>query len=50
VAIVPPERWGGMDINDCHSAWGNLKTLISSLHHYKNNACFFSLIGGFFNF
>jgi hypothetical protein len=34
VAIVPLERWGTMDRNDCHTAWGNLKTLISSLHHY----------------
>jgi hypothetical protein len=43
VAIVPPERWGEMDRNDCHTAWGNFKTLISSLHHYTNYACFFSL-------
>jgi hypothetical protein len=43
VAIVPPKRWGKMDRNDCHTAWGNFKTLISSLHHYKNYACFFSL-------
>jgi hypothetical protein len=41
VAIVPPERWGKMYINNCHTAWGNFKTLIYSLHHYKNNACFF---------
>jgi hypothetical protein len=38
VAIVPPKRWGEMDRNDCHTAWGNFKTLISSLHHYKNYA------------
>jgi hypothetical protein len=38
VAIVPPERWGKMDRNDCHRAWGNFKTLISSLHHYINYA------------
>jgi hypothetical protein len=48
VAIVPPERWGKMDRNDRHTAWGNLKTLISSLHHHKNYACFFSLFD-FFN-
>jgi hypothetical protein len=42
VAIVPPERWGKMDRNDCHTAWGNFKTLISSLHHSKNYACSFS--------
>jgi hypothetical protein len=42
VAIVPPERWGKMDRNDCHTAWENLKTLCSSHHHYKNNACFFN--------
>jgi hypothetical protein len=36
-----------MDRNDCHTAWGNFKTLISSLHHYKNYACFFSLFGFF---
>ncbi len=47
VAIVPPERWGKMDRNDCHTAWGNFKTLISSLYHYKNYACFFSLFGFF---
>jgi hypothetical protein len=44
VAIVPPERWGKMDKNDCHTAWGSFKTLISSLHHSKNYACSFSLI------
>jgi hypothetical protein len=44
VAIVPPERWGKMDRNDCHTAWGNFKTLISSPHHYKNNAWFFLVI------
>jgi hypothetical protein len=38
VAIVPPETWGKMDRNDCHTA------LISSLHHSKNYACSFSLI------
>jgi hypothetical protein len=41
VAIVPPDRWGKMDKNDCHTAWGSL---ISSLHHSKNYACSFSLI------
>jgi hypothetical protein len=46
-AIVPTERWGKMDRNDCHTAWGNFKTLFSSLHHYKNYACSFSLIGFF---
>jgi hypothetical protein len=25
VAIVPPERWGKMDRNDCHTAWGTLR-------------------------
>jgi hypothetical protein len=44
VAIVPPERWGKMDRNDCHTAWGSFKTLISSLHYSKNYACPFSLI------
>jgi hypothetical protein len=48
VAIVPPKRWGKMDRNDCHTAWGNFKTLISSLYHYKNYACFFSIFGFFF--
>jgi hypothetical protein len=43
VAIVPPKRWGKMDRNDGHTAWGNFKTLISSLYHYINYACFFSL-------
>jgi hypothetical protein len=43
VAIVPPKRWEKMDRNDCHTEWGNFKRLISSLHHYKNNARFFSL-------
>jgi hypothetical protein len=33
VAIVPPERWGKTDRNDCHTARGNSKTLIYSLHH-----------------
>jgi hypothetical protein len=47
VAIVSPERWGKMDRNDCHTAWGNFKILISSLNHYKNNAWFFSLIDFF---
>jgi hypothetical protein len=47
VAIVPPERWEKMDRNDCHTAWGNFKTLISSQHHYKNNAWLFSLISFF---
>jgi hypothetical protein len=50
VAIVPPERWGKMDKNDCHTAWGNLKTLIFSLHNYKNNAWFFSFIVFIFYF
>ena len=48
VAIVPPERWGKMDRNDCHTAWGNFKTLISSLHHYKIILGFFHYF--FFNF
>jgi hypothetical protein len=47
VAIVPPKRWGKMDRNDCHTSWGNFKTLISSLHHYTNYAWFFSLFGFF---
>jgi hypothetical protein len=47
MAIVPPKRWGKMDRNDCHTAWGNFKTLISSLYHYKNYAWFFSLFGFF---
>jgi hypothetical protein len=38
VAIVPPERWGKMDRNDCHTLRGNFKTLMSSLHHSKNYA------------
>jgi hypothetical protein len=38
VAIVPPKRWGKMDRNESHTAWGNFKTLISSLYHYKNYA------------
>jgi hypothetical protein len=50
VAIVPPERWGKMDRNDCHTAWENFKTLISSLHHSKNYACSFSLIDFLFYF
>jgi hypothetical protein len=33
VSIVPPKRWGKMDRNDCHTAWGSFKTLISLLHH-----------------
>jgi hypothetical protein len=36
-----------MDRNDCHTAWGNFKTLIYSLHHYKNDAWFFSLFDFF---
>jgi hypothetical protein len=48
VAIVPPERWGKMDINDCHTLRGNFKTLISSLNHSKNYAGSFSLIEFFF--
>jgi hypothetical protein len=39
-----------MDRNDCHTAWGNFKTFISSLHHYKKYACSFSLIVLFLNF
>jgi hypothetical protein len=50
VANVPPERWGKMDRNDCHTAWGNFKKLISSLHHSKNYACYFSLIDFLFYF
>jgi hypothetical protein len=50
VAIVPPERWGKMDRNDCHTAWGSFKTLISLLHHSKNYACSFSLIDFLFIF
>jgi hypothetical protein len=50
VAIVPPERWGKMDRNDCHTAWGSFKTLISLLHQSKNYACSFSLIGFLFFF
>jgi hypothetical protein len=49
VAIVPPERWGKMDGNDCHTAYGNFKALISSLHHYKNHAGSFSSLGFFLN-
>jgi hypothetical protein len=41
VAIVPPKRWGKIDRNDCHTAWGNFKTLISSLYHNKNYFGFF---------
>jgi hypothetical protein len=44
VAIVPPERWGKIDRNDFHTAWGNFKTLIYSLHNSKNYAGSFSLI------
>jgi hypothetical protein len=44
VAIVPPERWGKMDRNDCHTAWGNFKTLLSSTNHYKKYAWFFFII------
>jgi hypothetical protein len=36
---------GKMDRNDCHTAWVNFKTLISSLHHYTNYACSFSSNG-----
>jgi hypothetical protein len=50
VAIVPPERWGKMDRNDCHTAWGSFKTLISLLHHSKTYACSFSLIDFLFIF
>jgi hypothetical protein len=50
VAIVPPERWGKMDRNDCQTAWGNFKTLIYSLHHSKKYACSFSLIDFLFYF
>jgi hypothetical protein len=45
LAIAPTERGGKMDRNDCHTAWGNFKILISSLSHYRNYACSFSLIG-----
>jgi hypothetical protein len=48
VAIVIPERWGKMGRNDCHTAWGSVKTLISSLHHPKHYACSFSLIDFYF--
>jgi hypothetical protein len=48
VAIVPTKRWGEMDRNDCHTAWGNFKTLVSSLHHNKNYDCSFSLLFFFF--
>jgi hypothetical protein len=48
VAIVPTERWGEIDRNDCHTAWGNFKTLLSSLHHYTNYAWFFSKKKSFF--
>jgi hypothetical protein len=41
---------GKMDRNDCHTAWGNFKTLISSQHQYKNYACSFSLIDFFLIF
>jgi hypothetical protein len=47
VDIVSPKRWGKMNLNDCHTAWGNFKTLISSLHHYKNYAWLCSLFGFF---
>jgi hypothetical protein len=50
VAIVPPERWGKMDRNDCHTAWRSFKTLISLLHHSKTYACSFSLIDFLFIF
>jgi hypothetical protein len=50
VAIVSTERWGKVDRNYCHTARGNFKTLISSLHHYKNYAGSFSLIGFFLIF
>jgi hypothetical protein len=33
VAIVPPEIWGEMDGNECHTAWGNFKALLSSIHY-----------------
>jgi hypothetical protein len=48
VAIVPTERWGEMDRNDCYTAWGNFKTLMTSLNHHKNCASSFSLIVSFF--
>jgi hypothetical protein len=50
VAIVPPERWGKMDRNDCDTAWGSFKTLIYLLNHSKNYACSFSLIDFLFYF
>jgi hypothetical protein len=31
VANVPTERWEDIDRNDCHTAWGNFKTLICLL-------------------
>jgi hypothetical protein len=43
VAIVSTKRKGKTDINDCDTACGNFKTSISSLCHYKNGACYFSL-------
>jgi hypothetical protein len=39
-----------MERNECHTAWGNFKTLISSLHHSKNYACSFLLIDLLFYF
>jgi hypothetical protein len=39
-----------MERNDCHTVWGDFKTLISSLHHYKNNARVFFNFLFFFNF
>jgi hypothetical protein len=43
VAIVSSERKGKTDRNDWDTACGNFKNFISSLHHYKNGACYFSL-------
>jgi hypothetical protein len=43
VAIVSSETKGKTDRNDWDTACGNFKNLISSLNHYKNGACYFSL-------
>jgi hypothetical protein len=43
VAIVSSEICGKTDRNGWDTASGNLNNLISSLHHYKNGACYFSL-------
>jgi hypothetical protein len=41
VAIVSSERYGKTDRNDWDTACGKFKNLISSLHQYKNSACYF---------